>query len=773
MGSLGLSNSEIFVICHVRSSTEVKSVIRNQRPLCLFSYDDNDISSLLSKSKHLCSEILSRKRYKEKTLIATFDQSFSNIQQLEQIFEEYSIFHLNCSLISTEQAICREASVLETFQEIFLVHGCESEDELLGELLQNLKRFLNERCQVHLINARGRIEGLPFLTGMSELEGTVWNLTSSLMETPPKLRNIQKSANSTCLIITFNVDRKISNSIKCTYFQEKISHMTLNWPYEKNEKSLSRTTSNSKEQAAEIFENVKILETYDVLILVLGKCVNARHFVQLEKFLPSIEECRRFFLISEEHNYDKQVSEDFQFLNLCEFCCYGNSTAASIIKAIPRLRTKRALLLAWNIEDSILATIKKLFTTYQIDTISEPRDLQRHHSQSYDHSILVIDGNGLKGLTDKIKEASVFIGAVNWLHIVCNKQSKDEIESVVMCCTSLILFHKITLNKEEKKQSSVVGKISSLQNCFNKTTLVLSWKVSEQLLPITFHKHMLRNLENPLEPLNQIFEEVIFICYENFQEEVMTDSVQFYMKYVSNSAKVYLVSENDCFDIFLRMMDTCSQSLQFSRSSCFFGETVADGINKIELSRRKQPNVFLLSFSIDKTTALQIDENFGWFTTKHMDTIPWSSGSLPFTGTEFEEVVIVCGKNIDIDSRESLSVLYNALSRATGKATIVCHERALSKLESLLSLSTVDQVFEKIRKSDNLGESLSSYLAGKPNEFLEAAKRIILTKNEAQFNALRKFISEHQGDQFAWVFDRIQSIISELFSSGARSYLYA
>ena len=766
MASFDLNNCEIFVICHVRSSNAIESFIRNemyQLPISVFPYDDND-TSLFSKSKHLCSEILSPKRYKEKTLIATFDQSFSNIQQLDQIFEKYSIFHLNCSLLSKEQAMCKEASVLasqiETFQEIFFVHGSESEDELLGELLQNLKRFLNERCQVHLINARGRIEALPFLKGISELEGTMWNLTSSLMETQPRFRNIQKSMNSTHLIITFNVDRKISNSIKCTFFQEKFSHMTLNWPYEKNEKMISRTTN---KEAAEVFKNGKILQTYDVIILVLGKRFNCRHFGQIEKFLPSIEECRRFFLISEEQNYDKQVSEHFQFLNLCEFCCYGNSTDASIIKAIPRLRTKRTLLLAWNIGDSILATIKKLFTTYQIDTISEPRDLQRHHRQSYDHFILVIDGNGFEGLTDKIKEASAFIGAVNWLHIVCNKQSKDEIESVVMCYTSLILFHKVTLNKEERKRSSVVGKISSLRKCFNKTTLVLSWKVSEQIFPVTFHEHTIRNLENPLGPLNQIFEEVIFICNENFQEEVMTHSVQFYMDYVSNSAKVYLVSENDCFDIFLRMMDTCSRSLQFSRNSGFFGETVVDGVNKIELSRKKQPNVFSLSFSIDKSTALQIDENFGWFTTKHVDTIPCSSRSLPFTGTEFEEVVIICGENIDVDSRESLSVLYNALSRVTGKATIVCHKRALSKLESLLSLSTMDQIFEKIRSSDNLGESLPSHFAGKPNEFLEAAKRIIVNKNEAQFNALRKFISEHQDDRFAWVFDRIQSILVNCF----------
>ena len=273
--------------------------------------------------------------------------------------------------------------------------------------------------------------------------------------------------------------------------------MTLNWPYEKNEKSLSRTTSSLNKQAAEIFANAKLPETYDVIILVLDECFNSRHFAQFEKFLPPIEECRRFFLMSEEQNYDKQVSEHLQFLNLCEFSCSGDSTDACIIEAIPRLGRKRTLLLTWNIKDNIIATIKEQFTTYEIDTISEPRDLQRHHSQSYDNSILVIDGNGFKGLTDKIKEALVFIGAVNWLHIVCNKQSKDEIEPVVMCCTSLILLHKITLNKEEKKQSSVVGKISCLQNCFNKATLVLSWKNSEQL-SFTFHKCTIRNLENPL-----------------------------------------------------------------------------------------------------------------------------------------------------------------------------------------------------------------------------------------------------------------------------------
>ena len=90
------------------------------------------------------------------------------------------------------------------------------------------------------------------------------------------------------------------------------------------------------------------------------------------------------------------------------------------------------------------------------------------------------------------------------------------------------------------------------------------------------------------------------------------------------------------------------------------------------LQRTPGPNVFLISMSLDKSLTTEIDKKFELYTTKHLDLIPWSSDSLPFTGSEFEKVFILCGKDADSESRESLSVFYSALSRATKSALVLC-----------------------------------------------------------------------------------------------------
>ena len=151
--------------------------------------------------------------------------------------------------------------------------------------------------------------------------------------------------------------------------------------------------------------------------------------------------------------------------------------------------------------------------------------------------------------------------------------------------------------------------------------------------------------------------------------------------------------------------------------------------------RTNWPHCFLLTFNLDKITTSQIDERFREYTTRHVDLMPWSSDSLSFTGSEFERVAIIFGENTDWTSRETISVLYTALSRAKQKALLLCHE---DEMRSLLSLSPVDQIFKKLRSSENLGELL--FELENQNDLLEFFQFIIVSKNFSQFNALKAFI---------------------------------
>ena len=140
-----------------------------------------------------------------------------------------------------------------------------------------------------------------------------------------------------------------------------------------------------------------------------------------------------------------------------------------------------------------------------------------------------------------------------------------------------------------------------------------------------------------------------------------------------------------------------------------------------------------------------------------------TSGSLPFTGSEFKKVVILCGKHVDHGSRETITVLHAALSRSTFSVLLLCHQESLSKMKSLLSLSTVDQIFEKLRTTDTLGRGLITYLDNRQQDVLEAFRRLIVSRNERQFNSLQQFISECREPGYVWLFDYVESMLLTCF----------
>ena len=94
----------------------------------------------------------------------------------------------------------------------------------------------------------------------------------------------------------------------------------------------------------------------------------------------------------------------------------------------------------------------------------------------------------------------------------------------------------------------------------------------------------------------------------------------------------------------------------------------------------------------------------------------------------------------------------------------LCHLKDVPKIKHLLSFSSVDQVFEKLRFPDNIGEKLPLLLYNSSYDILEAFKRIIVTKNEAQFKLLVEFVSKCSDSNLDWVFDQVQSILLTSFS---------
>ena len=143
------------------------------------------------------------------------------------------------------------------------------------------------------------------------------------------------------------------------------------------------------------------------------------------------------------------------------------------------------------------------------------------------------------------------------------------------------------------------------------------------------------------------------------------------------------------------------------------------------------------------------------------------SSRLSFTGSEFKKVLLICeDKAINLDTPQSLIILHASLSRATESGLVLCDREVLPKMQSLLSLSTVDKVFEKLRATDNLGKNLASYFGQNPHDVLEAFKRIIVSKNEAQFNSLRAFITEWSDCRNIWVLEYVQSLLLTCFPWG-------
>ena len=151
-----------------------------------------------------------------------------------------------------------------------------------------------------------------------------------------------------------------------------------------------------------------------------------------------------------------------------------------------------------------------------------------------------------------------------------------------------------------------------------------------------------------------------------------------------------------------------------------------------------QGGTLIVSWKLPDVVATLIDQQSTECVIYHLTADLLTVDDLHFTGSEFRNVFVVLGENVEANSEYTTFLLYNSITRATECVHVLCCESILPELKSILSLSTnSDFIFEKLCSSDNIGSALFSNITDQADK-LEIMKRIIVTKNEAQFKVLQE-----------------------------------
>ena len=142
----------------------------------------------------------------------------------------------------------------------------------------------------------------------------------------------------------------------------------------------------------------------------------------------------------------------------------------------------------------------------------------------------------------------------------------------------------------------------------------------------------------------------------------------------------------------------------------------------------------------------------------------YSLDDLIFTGSEFDNVVLVAGRNIDTTSQEFLIVLYKIISRARKTLKVFSHPSNLAEFKSLLTLSDTDVYFDKQRCDNNF--SSIAFQDIKELDYLEVGKvfaAMTALKKDPQSLYNKAFLQYLKADEK--LFDPIMSLPADLQSS--------
>ena len=616
----------------------------------------------------------------------------------------------------------------------------------------------------------------------------LWELTqqSSILSSSTDSEQIMhvlpifNSSNLNRLVLTFNVNPKLCKLLESFFCNDRVIHSGVDdLQIDCSCPSLKKQHSCLKNQEA-IFsrdENMlKQVDNYDSIIFVAPLNMDIHPTSSaFQTAFPHIGECFEFFCVSDKEVYENLVTEKFQlngrpFFEILKYS--DSSTVNEIIELIPLFENHQTLLLVWNVEETFSKKIIHSFVQYECEFIpstqAEPFRLQ---TDSREVNFLIMVCGQLKSkthFTEFLLDAMTELRVEGSIYIVCHSINSDHIKSVFLSCKKYNFLEKIILPNLPQEPFDFTNNIPIIEANKEIEVLILTWKAPRSLssyINDTFQNCTIRSLDQQSNFLEKAYDEVILVCCAPSDIDAIVSELSSFSSYVRSRCNFYLVGDQNYFAEIASKLPR-EFAFHFSLNFCFFGDSIIDQIGKVPvLKRQRDPNVLLVSLNLDKNTALEIDNKFTSYTTKHVDLMPWSSDSLSFTGSEFDKVVILCNEHTDPQLRETKSVLYSALTRAKQKATVFCHENTESHFRKLLSLSSTDQVFQKMRLCENLGENFPSCLENQ-YDLLEAFKRIIVSKNVAQFDSLEKFVSECTDPRFDWVFHSVQSMLLRCFPWG-------
>ena len=165
-----------------------------------------------------------------------------------------------------------------------------------------------------------------------------------------------------------------------------------------------------------------------------------------------------------------------------------------------------------------------------------------------------------------------------------------------------------------------------------------------------------------------------------------------------------------------------------------FTDTVLPILENLSLDSKRS---LLVTLECDQQIVSEIDQKFLVATKYHLTHQTKCVEDIPFTGSEFDNVAIFLAENVEWSSELVLALLHSAISRATSKVFIVCHQRDRDLVTSMLSLKeNNDVIFERLRYSSDVNPGNLDEMRD-PKDRLELLKRLIVTKNESKFKSLK------------------------------------
>ena len=170
------------------------------------------------------------------------------------------------------------------------------------------------------------------------------------------------------------------------------------------------------------------------------------------------------------------------------------------------------------------------------------------------------------------------------------------------------------------------------------------------------------------------------------------------------------------------------------------------GKEKEKSGKEKQPETMIVCWRVNNKLQRQLRDQQSDAKFYSLKSTSITVHDLNFTGSEFDNVILVLGETVDTNSKTGLTLLYHTISRTKEKAYVYCHSKNFDQVKALLKLSNTDVTFDKQRAGDNFGKRLladtkSRLLPNTPDR-IEAFKRACIIGDTVQSNAIIDFSSE-------------------------------